>query len=74
MLFPFYTNLASIPQASDGEWGKLRLDFENGTAEIGDCKAGRLGHGEVQRLCKDGDTVCSEIAGGEITEICGHSV
>ena len=41
---------------NDGEWGKLRFDFENGNS--GDRKTGRLGHDEIKRFCKSCDTIC----------------
>ena len=58
------TAAAYLYQAdNDGEWGELRFDFENGTAEI--VKTCRLGYDKVQHLCKDGDSAHTELTGGK---------
>ena len=60
-------------QADNGsEWGELRFDFESGTAEI--VRLADWDTTNVQHLCKNGDTVCSEIAGSENVEIWRRAV
>ena len=48
---------------NDGEWGELRFDFENGTAEI--VKLADWDTTKSQHLRKDDDSIHTELAGGK---------
>ena len=57
---------------NDGEWGNLRFDFENGTAEI--VKLADWDTVKSNIFAKNGDPVHTGIAGGENVEICDRAV
>ena len=57
---------------NDGEWGELRFDFENGTAEI--VKLADWNTTTSNIFAKNGDPVHTGISGSETAEICGRAV
>ena len=57
---------------NDGEWGEIRFNFENGTAEIV-----RLADWDTVKsniFAKNGDPVHTGISGSETAEICDRAV